>query len=93
VGKRLKVNRLANVFIAAALGDLFTYCVTSVQLGLAFPSQAGGALASIIKFLLVFAPTQVPLAIVEGILTVLVVIGLESFAKRELANTRYAEAM
>ena len=32
----------------------------------------------------VFAVTQVPLAIIEGILTVIVVIALESFAKTEL---------
>ena len=36
------------------------------------------------KFLGVFAPTQLPLAVIEGILTVVVVIALESFAKSEL---------
>ena len=33
---------------------------------------------------MVFAPTQIPLAIIEGILTVLIVIGLETYAKPEL---------
>ena len=91
LGKMLKVNKLVTVFAAVALGDLFTYCVTSVELALAYPSEVGGVLASAVKFLGVFAPTQIPLAIVEGILTVLVVIGLEGFAKRELASTAYAE--
>jgi cobalt/nickel transport system permease protein len=91
IGKKLKVNKLVNVGIAVSLGDLFTYCVTSLQLALAYPSEVGGVLASALKFLSVFAPTQIPLTIVEGILTVLVVIGLESFAKQELANTSYAE--
>ena len=33
------------------------------------------------KFLAVYAPTQIPLAIIEGILTVVIVMGLESYAK------------
>ena len=51
---------------------------------MANPSAQGGVAASIIKFLGVFAPTQLPLAIIEGILTVIIVIGLESYAKPEL---------
>lgn len=84
LGKKLKLNRKANIFIAAALGDLFTYCVTSLQLAVAYPSESGGVMASAVKFLGVFAPTQLPLAVIEGLLTVLVVMGLESFAKPEL---------
>ena len=34
------------VFLAAFLGDIFTYCVTSIQLALAYPSEAGGVAAS-----------------------------------------------
>lgn len=81
---KLKINRRVSIFLAAALGDLFTYCVTSVQLAVAYPSPEGGVAASIVKFLGVFAPTQLPLAIIEGILTVIVVIGLETYAKSEL---------
>ena len=92
IGKKLKINRLANIFIAAALGDLFTYCVTSLQLAIAHPSEVGGITASVVKFLSVFAPTQVPLAIVEGFLTVLIIIGLESFASRELSDISFMEA-
>ena len=36
------------------------------------------------RFLGVFAPTQLPLAAIEGILTVLVVMGLKSCAGPEL---------
>lgn len=39
--KKCRVNRRASVFLAAALGDLFTYCVTSIQLAVAYPSQQG----------------------------------------------------
>ena len=84
--KKLKINRSVGIFLAACLGDLFTYCVTSVQLGLAHPAEVGGVAASVAEFLGIFAVTQVPLAIIEGILTVLVVMGLETYAKPELAE-------
>ncbi len=90
--KKMKVNRKVNIFLAATLGDLLTYCVTSFQLAFAYPSEVGGIGASVAKFLGVFAPTQVPLAIVEGILTVVIIIGLESFAKPELRSLGYIDA-
>ena len=89
---RFKLNARVCVFVAAALGDLFTYCVTSLQLALAYPSEVGGVAASLVKFLSVFAPTQLPLAVVEGLLTVLIVMGMESFAAPELTSTAYREA-
>lgn len=82
--KKCNVNKKISIFISAAAGDLFTYCVTSFQLALAYPSENGGIAASAIKFLGIFAPTQLPLAIMEGILTVIIVIGLETYAKPEL---------
>ncbi len=82
--KKMNVNKKVSVFLAAAIGDLFTYCVTSMQLALAYPSKQGGVAASAVEFLGVFAPTQLPLAVVEGIFTVLIVIALENYAKPEL---------
>lgn len=83
LGKKLKVPLYINVFLAAFLGDLFTYCVTAVQLGLA--QHADTTLpAAIGRFLLVFAPTQLPLAVIEGLLTCMIVMGLETYAKPEL---------
>lgn len=82
--KKLNVKKNVGVFLAAAIGDLFTYCVTSIQLALAYPSVDGGFTVSALKFLAVFAPTQLPLAIIEGILTVIIVIGLETYAKSDL---------
>lgn len=82
--KKCNVNQKWSVFLAAFLGDLFTYCVTSVQLAIAYPSAQGGIATSIIKFLGVFAPTQLPLAVIEGILTVIVVIMLETYAIPEM---------
>ena len=55
------------VFVTALTTDLVTYVVTSLQLALVYPS-AGGVIGSFWAFLAVFAITQIPLAIVEGIL-------------------------
>lgn len=81
--KKMNVNKRVAVFLAAALGDLFTYCVTAGQLALAHNADTtlGAALG---KFMAIFAPTQVPLAIIEGIITVVIFMGLETYAKPEL---------
>jgi len=68
------------VFAAAALGDLFTYVITSLQLGIV----NGG----MVKFLTIFAVTQVPLAIAEGLLTVVIFNVLEKYSKAELQELR-----
>ncbi|TCL57483.1 cobalt/nickel transport system permease protein [Kineothrix alysoides] len=86
---KLKVNKWVSVFLAAFIGDIFTYCVTSFQLAMAYPSPEGGVGASVVKFLSVFAPTQLPLAILEGILTLLIMIALETYAKPELKMLGY----
>jgi cobalt/nickel transport system permease protein len=59
------------VFTAATLGDMATYVTTSIQLALAFPAPVGGVLKSFIGFSGIFAITQVPLAIIEGLVTML----------------------
>ena len=84
LGQKRNINRKITVFFAAALGDIFTYCITSLQLALAYPSNEGGIIFSAGKFLGVFAPTQIPLAVMEGLITVLVVMGMENFALPEL---------
>lgn len=84
--KKAGMNKKLAVFLAAMLGDLLTYVTTSIQLALAHPSQLGGAFASFVQFAGVFATTQVPLAIIEGILTVVVFMGLENLANDELGS-------
>ena len=87
--QKANVNKRVAIFVAAFLGDLFTYCVTSFQLALAYPSEVGGIGASIVKFLGIFATTQLPLAVIEGILTVVIVIALETYAKDELSSLEF----
>jgi len=66
------VNIYITVFLVTALADMFTYITTSLQLALAYPAETGGFVSSFILFLGIFAITQIPLAIVEGIVLALV---------------------
>ena len=92
LARKLGVRTHIAVFLGCCLGSLITYCVTSVQLGLAHPSPTGGVLASTLEFLGVFALTQIPLAVIEGLLSVAVVIGLETYAKPELREIGFLKA-
>jgi len=65
------VNMYIAVFLAAMFADWLTYIVTSIELALAFPAATGGVVVSFKAFLAVFAITQVPLAIVEGVVSAL----------------------
>ncbi|MEZ0340747.1 energy-coupling factor ABC transporter permease [Mycobacterium sp. pV006] len=84
--RRAGVGVLPAVFALAFVADLVTYLVTSIQLALAFPAAEGGVGESLVEFLGVFALTQVPLAIVEGLITVVVVRVLMQVASSELLN-------
>jgi cobalt/nickel transport system permease protein len=75
---------LPAVFAGMALADLATYLTTSAQLALAFPDAASGFVGSLVKFLGVFAFTQIPLAIGEGLLGVLLFRVLTGNARPEL---------
>ena len=74
------------VFIGACCGDLSTYLTTALQLAWAFPDPASGFAGSLAKFAGIFAITQIPLAISEGLLTVLVVNALTRFNADELRH-------
>ncbi|GAB3453240.1 energy-coupling factor ABC transporter permease [Streptomonospora sediminis] len=61
------------VFFAAALGSLATYTMTSFQLALAFPDPQSGFAGSFAAFAGIFSLTQIPLAAIEGLVTVVIV--------------------
>ncbi|MBK5242318.1 energy-coupling factor ABC transporter permease [Clostridium sp.] len=84
--KKIKLSRSTSIFIAAALGNLMTYVTTSFQLALAFPDKTGGFITSLMKFMGIFAVTQIPLAISEGILTVIVFNLLTTYSRSELID-------
>ncbi len=70
---RLGLPATVGVFLAAFLGDLATYGVTSTQLALAFPDAETGFAGALAKFASIFAVTQAPLAVAEGLVTVVVI--------------------
>lgn len=84
LGQAIGASAVVAVFMAAALADLSTYVVTSAQLAVAFPDPVSGFAGSFVKFAAVFALTQVPLAIIEGLVTVVVFTILTSYSRDEL---------
>jgi len=67
------VRTPVKVFITVFLADMVTYITTAVQLALAY----GPFMDSLLSFMAVFAVTQIPLGIVEGILFTIFVDYLE----------------
>jgi len=80
------------IFAAMAVADLTTYVVTALQLALAYPDPASGLAGAIAKFLGIFALTQVPLALAEGFLGVVVYRFLRRVAPGELVRTTLSRA-
>lgn len=76
------VGRDIAVFCAAFFGNLSTYVVTALQLALAH--HDGGFIGSAGTFLALYAPTQLPLAVVEGLVTVVLFRTVTTIALPEL---------
>ena len=88
LARRLRLSFALSVFLAACLGNLLTYVTTSVQLAWAFPDAVGGFVASFTKFAAIFAITQIPLAISEGLLTVLILNAVARFNPQEMKDMK-----
>jgi cobalt/nickel transport system permease protein len=67
---KAKLGLVPTVFVVAFLADMATYVMTALQLALAYPT-GGSVITSLITFLGIFAVTQIPLAVVEGVLFVM----------------------
>ena len=70
-----KILRKANVgvfismVVAAALADLMTYVVTAIQMALnVFTTNNANFVDAFVDFMSVYAVTQIPLAIIEGLI-------------------------
>lgn len=82
--RRLTGKPAVALFSAAFVANVTTYALTAWQLALAFPDSIGGVTAAFDKFAAVFAITQIPLAVSEGLLTVLVWNWLATYCAAEL---------
>lgn len=69
---QLKIRKDVGVFLCAFLADIVTYFITSIQLAGAFPDPQLGFFAAATKYIGIFCLTQIPIAIAEGLLTVIV---------------------
>ena len=74
----------AAIFAAMFCANFSTYCVTSLQLALAHPDPVSGFWGAAAKFLAVFAITQIPLAVAEGFVGVLLFRFLAGVVRPEL---------
>jgi cobalt/nickel transport system permease protein len=84
--KKARLPMSAGVFLAVALANLSTYVTTSAQLALAFPATS--FLDSFLAFGSIFAITQIPLAIGEGILAIFVFDFLTKYKGKLLSSMK-----
>lgn len=84
--KNTRINKRFTVFLAASFGNLATYVVTAIQLSMVFQDPVTGLMGSLAKFLSVFAVTQIPLAIVEGLLTAIIYNLLVDYNSKGVVN-------
>ncbi len=80
---RGKTPTWLSVFATAFVADVVTYLITTTQLALAFPDPVSGFWGSWATFAAIFAITQIPLGVAEGILTVLIFNALQTTATSE----------
>lgn len=64
--RKAKLGMIPCVFITAVMADWLTYVTTAVQLALAYPGA--NIFNTWLTFMSIYAVTQIPLAIAEGIL-------------------------
>lgn len=75
-------------FLRRLFGNLSTYVVTALQLAAAH--HAAGFFNSAGTFLALYAPTQIPLSVVEGLVTVVIFRSLSTIALPELRMLKVA---
>ena len=81
---KLKMSQWFSVFLAAFISGVLIYVSTSAQLALAFQSDSTGFIDNLMKFMSVFAVTQIPLAIIEGVFTAFVFKLILTYSKSEV---------
>lgn len=78
---KMNVKRGLAVFLAVFMSNIATYSTTALQLSLYLAGSGKGFMAVFSDSLKIFALTQIPIAISESILTVLLINGLSSISR------------
>lgn len=83
-GKRMRLPQNIIVFVAALCSNISIYICTSFQLAAAFHSDSSTIIENMVKFMSVFMVAQLPLAIIEGLLTIVLFNLILKYNKQEL---------
>lgn len=86
LAQRMGAKAGAAMFLAAFSGNMATYLVTAAQLAIAFPYAVGGYGTAWLMFINIFAFTQLPLAVMEGLLSVIVYNIVMQYARKGKQN-------
>lgn len=73
-------------FLAGFAGSIAVYASTSMELALAFPDPSTGVSGAFLRFAGLFAFTQVPIGIVEGIVTFVVLDSVNGYMTAQRAT-------
>lgn len=92
LSRRLGAGQFLSAFLAGFLGDLFVYLATAFQLASGVPSGRG-FLFDLGRICLAFLPTQLPLAILEGLFTGGILLALARSRPEILAPTKGGEKL
>jgi cobalt/nickel transport system permease protein len=69
----------ARAFLAGFAGSVAVYVTTAAELAVAFPDAVNGVSGSFIRFSGLFAVTQLPIGVVEGIVTFVALGSVQSY--------------
>lgn len=80
------------IFLATATANIAVYLTTSIQLALSNTPQTAEVGETFLRFVYTFAITQIPIAIIEGVLTVLIFNVIRKYYKNEVDVLSIEEA-
>lgn len=84
LGKKFQIPQWMSIFLAAFLSNITIYLCTSFQLAVAFQAETAPFAENLAKFTSVFAITQLPLAVIEGVFTVMAFRLIMKYSKTEI---------
>ena len=85
-----RINHKKAIFFATFIGNMGTCVTTAIQLAISNPEALANSGLAFLNYMGHFLPTQIPLAIAEGILTVLVLDGINKFEKQALLSVGFS---
>ena len=70
LARRMNISLVISAGIAGVLGDLSVYLMSSTELALGMPNMPFGSFSQgVLTFIKLYMPTQLPIALLEGVVT------------------------